>query len=139
MKPGSPNTQQYCCCAIGSRDRSVSVWLTSLKRPLVVIKELFDDSVLDLSWHSDGLYLLACSWDGTIACIIFTASEIGTPLSASEKVCTILPLFHSLPKTFFRICYMKDFMVNRCKKIGIKVLQAAKLLKIRNCCKVWKI
>lgn len=90
LKPGSPNTQQYCCCAIGSRDRSVSVWLTSLKRPLVVIKELFDDSVLDLSWHSDGLYLLACSWDGTIACIIFSASEIGTPLSSSEKVIVVV-------------------------------------------------
>lgn len=99
LKPGSPNTQQYCCCAIGSRDRSVSVWLTSLKRPLVVIKELFDDSVLDLSWHTDGLYLLACSWDGTVACIIFTASEIGTPLSASEKVFYLKFIAHSYLKT----------------------------------------
>lgn len=85
--PGSSNIQHYCCGAIGSRDRSISVWLTSLKRPLVVIKEIFDDSVLDISWNSVGLYLLACSWDGTVACIIFSAEEIGTPLSASETVC----------------------------------------------------
>lgn len=84
--PGSPKTQQYCCCAIGSRDRSISVWLTSLKRPLVVIKELFDDSVLDISWSSNGLHLLACSWDGTVACVIFSSNEIGTPLSDTEKV-----------------------------------------------------
>ncbi|KAJ8958968.1 hypothetical protein NQ314_006332 [Rhamnusium bicolor] len=84
--PGGPKMTQYCCCAIGSRDRSISVWLTSLKRPLVVIKDLFDDSVLDISWSSNGLYLLACSWDGTVACVTFTQEEIGTPLSMDEKV-----------------------------------------------------
>ncbi|CAG9862092.1 unnamed protein product [Phyllotreta striolata] len=76
---------QYCCCAVGSRDRSLSVWLTSLKRPLVVVKDLFDDSVLDMSWSSNGLYLMACSWDGTVGCIIFTQAEIGTPLTMDEK------------------------------------------------------
>ncbi|CAH0546433.1 unnamed protein product [Brassicogethes aeneus] len=81
----SPKNHQYCCCAIGSRDRSISVWLTSLKRPLVVIKDLFDDSVLDITWSSNGLYLLACSWDGTVACVTFTQDELGTPLSMDEK------------------------------------------------------
>ncbi|KAF5276450.1 hypothetical protein FQA39_LY06519 [Lamprigera yunnana] len=85
LLPSGPKTQQYCCCAIGSRDRSLSVWLTSLKRPLVVIKDLFDDSVLDISWSSDGMNLLACSWDGTIACVEFVPREIGNPLSADEK------------------------------------------------------
>ena len=83
---GSSKAQQYCCCAIGSRDRSISVWLTSLKRPLVVVKELFEDSVLDITWNSDGLSVLACSWDGTVACVIFNSEEIGTPLTISEKV-----------------------------------------------------
>lgn len=36
---------QYCCVAIGSRDRSISIWFTSLKRPLVVVHDIFDDSV----------------------------------------------------------------------------------------------
>ncbi|KAK4876707.1 hypothetical protein RN001_009213 [Aquatica leii] len=85
LLPSSPKTQQYCCCAIGSRDRSLSVWLTSLKRPLVVIKDLFDDSVLDISWSSNGMNLLACSWDGTIACVEFGLQEIGHPLSTDEK------------------------------------------------------
>nr|XP_022902960.1 protein HIRA-like isoform X3 [Onthophagus taurus] len=85
FSPGSPKPQQYCCCAIGSRDRSISVWLTSLKRPLVVVKDVFDDSVLDISWSSNGLYLLACSWDGSVVCIIFTSEEIGVPLSTAEK------------------------------------------------------
>lgn len=86
--------QQYCCCAIGSRDRSVSVWLTSLKRPLVVVKELFKDSVLDISWSSNRPLLLACSWDGSVACFIFDEAEIGTPLSNSEKNSLYEKLYH---------------------------------------------
>ncbi|XP_026329589.1 LOW QUALITY PROTEIN: protein HIRA homolog [Hyposmocoma kahamanoa] len=77
--------KKCCCAAVGSRDRALSIWLTSLKRPLVVIHDLFGDSVLDLSWSSDGLNLLACSSDGTVACIQFTNKEIGTPLTSDEK------------------------------------------------------
>ncbi|XP_041977561.1 protein HIRA homolog [Aricia agestis] len=77
--------KKCCCAAVGSRDRALSIWLTSLKRPLVVVHDLFADSVLDLSWSSDGLNLLACSSDGTVACIQFTNKEIGTPLSVDEK------------------------------------------------------
>ncbi|XP_075969948.1 histone cell cycle regulator-like protein [Anticarsia gemmatalis] len=77
--------KKCCCAAVGSRDRALSIWLTSLKRPLVVVHDLFSDSVLDLSWSSDGLNLLACSSDGTVACIQFTNKEIGTPLTMEEK------------------------------------------------------
>ncbi|CAH2073213.1 unnamed protein product, partial [Iphiclides podalirius] len=77
--------KKCCCAAVGSRDRALSIWLTSLKRPLVVVHDLFSDSVLDLSWSSDGLNLLACSSDGTVACIQFTNKEIGTPLTLEEK------------------------------------------------------
>ncbi|CAB3376567.1 Hypothetical predicted protein [Cloeon dipterum] len=83
--PHSNKPQQYCCCAIGSRDRSISVWLTALKRPLVIIKDLFNDSVLDLTWCTSGHILMACSWDGTVACVEFEETEIGKSLSASEK------------------------------------------------------
>jgi protein HIRA/HIR1 len=101
MAPGSPKSQQYCCCAIGSRDRSISVWLTSLKRPLVVIKDLFDDSVLDISWSSNGLYLFACSWDGSVACVIFEQEEIGIPLSIKEKNDLYERIYHkSLQKSW---------------------------------------
>lgn len=85
---------QYCCTAIGSRDRSISVWLTSLKRPLVVIKDLFDDSVLDISWSSRGDFLLACSWDGTVACVMFKKSEIGIPLTLEEKNALYERVYH---------------------------------------------
>lgn len=71
------------CLAIGSRDRSLSVWLTSLKRPLVVIHDLFDNSILDLSWSSDGYQLMACSLDGTVVFMSFSKEEIGKSLDQS--------------------------------------------------------
>lgn len=70
------------------------MWLTSLKRPLVVIKDLFDDSVLDISWSSNGLFLLACSWDGTVACIVFSHDELGMPLTMDEKNVLYEKMYH---------------------------------------------
>ena len=71
----------YGCIAIGSRDRSVSIWLTNLKRPLVVMHDLFLDSVLDFSWSSDGYELLVCSCDGSVAYFGFSEKELGIRLS----------------------------------------------------------
>lgn len=78
IKNGGNN---YGCIAIGSRDRSVSIWLTNLKRPLVVIHDLFLDSVLDFSWSSDGYELMVCSCDGSIAYFGFSEKELGVCLS----------------------------------------------------------
>jgi hypothetical protein len=64
----------------------LSVWLTALKRPLVVIHELFNNSVLDLSWSGSGLQLMACSWDGSVAFVEFSEEELGKPLTLEEKV-----------------------------------------------------
>ena len=44
----------FVSVALGSRDRSFSIWSTDLKRPLIVINDVFDQSVLDLSWRKDG-------------------------------------------------------------------------------------
>ena len=84
IKKNSEKPQQYSCCAIGSRDRSLSVWLTALKRPLVVMHDLFNNSVLDLSWTRKGFELLCCSVDGTVAYLSFSEEEIGKPLTKEE-------------------------------------------------------
>jgi len=76
---------QYVCLAIGSRDRSLSVWLTSLKRPLFVIHDVFESSILDLAWSKDGLVLLACSMDGSIAAVVLNEKELGTAMSKDTK------------------------------------------------------
>lgn len=99
--PGGVKSQKYCCLAIGSRDRAVSVWLTSLKRPLIVIRELFTHSVMDASWSPCGFHLAACSWDGTVAFITFSTQELGQPLNEQQKVAFILQLFFSLDNLSF--------------------------------------
>lgn len=74
---GKVKSAQYVCIAIGSRDRSLSVWLTSLKRPLFVIHDVFESSILDLAWSKDGLVLMACSMDGSIAAVVLNEEELG--------------------------------------------------------------
>uniref|UniRef100_A0A023F2Z3 Protein HIRA n=2 Tax=Triatoma infestans TaxID=30076 RepID=A0A023F2Z3_TRIIF len=83
LRGGKPTF--YCLCAVGSRDRSVSVWTTCAKRPLAVMKELFLSPVLDLGWTPSGSALMACSGDGTTAYLEFDRSELGRPLSDIEK------------------------------------------------------
>ncbi|XP_053326873.1 protein HIRA isoform X2 [Spea bombifrons] len=81
----SKSSGPYCCCAVGSKDRSLSVWLTCLKRPLVVIHELFDKSIMDISWTLNGLGVLVCSMDGSVAYLDFPQDELGDPLTEEEK------------------------------------------------------
>ncbi|KAK3710137.1 hypothetical protein QZH41_010536, partial [Actinostola sp. cb2023] len=81
----SSRLKQYSCCAIGCRDRSLSIWLTSLKRPLVVVHDLFNHSVMDMSWSQTGFELLVCSWDGTVAYADFSSDELGKAMSQEEK------------------------------------------------------
>ncbi|XP_062874027.1 protein HIRA [Trichomycterus rosablanca] len=81
----SKSSCPYCCCAVGSKDRSLSVWLTSLKRPLVVIHDLFDKSIMDITWTLNGLGLLVCSMDGTVAFLDFSQDELGDALNEEEK------------------------------------------------------
>ncbi|KAE8741615.1 hypothetical protein FOCC_FOCC012866 [Frankliniella occidentalis] len=85
-RPSKKASQYSCVCAIGSRDQSISIWLTSMKRPLVVIRELFSNSVLDVSWNSNGNQLMACSWDGSVAYIELSEEEFGKPLTKEEKI-----------------------------------------------------
>lgn len=83
----SPDFKTHCLFALGSRDRSISIWLTNYSRPLCVIQDLFDNPIMDLSWSkSPKPGLLACSMDGTVAYVEFDYEEIGYPLSKPEVV-----------------------------------------------------
>ncbi|ELK26254.1 Protein HIRA [Myotis davidii] len=72
---------------VGHR-KAVTVVLTCLKRPLVVIHELFDKSIMDISWTLNGLGILVCSMDGSVAFLDFSQDELGDPLSEEEKLST---------------------------------------------------
>ncbi|KAF5402274.1 putative WD-repeat protein [Paragonimus heterotremus] len=79
-------TQDLVCLALGSKDRSVSVWTTADRRALVVIHDLFTNSVCDLTWSSSGTELMACSLDGTVSYMGFTDVELGSPWSTADLV-----------------------------------------------------
>lgn len=87
----SGKTIQVTCVAIGSRDKSLSVWvLPRVKRPVVVLQRLFKHSVTDLAWR--GTDLVVSSQDGSIKYLSFREKELGTMLSPQKmgNVCESL-------------------------------------------------
>jgi protein HIRA/HIR1 len=83
-KAGDKESQAYNIIAIGSQDRTITVWTTASPRPLFVAKHFFTQSVVDLSWSPDGYSLFACSLDGTVATFHFEEKELGQKLSDAE-------------------------------------------------------
>ncbi|KAK6018432.1 hypothetical protein OSTOST_15985, partial [Ostertagia ostertagi] len=83
--------RRVTCVAIGSRDKSLSVWvLPRVKRPVVVLQRLFKHSVTDMSWR--GTDLVVSSQDGSIKYLSFREKELGTMLSPQKmgNVCESL-------------------------------------------------
>ncbi|XP_027340796.1 protein HIRA-like isoform X2 [Abrus precatorius] len=83
-KTGSKEPQPYNVIAIGSQDRTITVWTTASPRPLFVAKHFFTQSVVDLSWSPDGYSLFACSLDGSVATFHFEVKELGQRLGDGE-------------------------------------------------------
>lgn len=83
-KTGGKEAQPYNVIAIGSQDRTITVWTTASPRPLFVAKHFFTQSVVDLSWSPDGYSLFACSLDGSVATFHFEVKEIGQRLTDDE-------------------------------------------------------
>ncbi|KAL2590207.1 Protein HIRA [Glycine soja] len=83
-KTGSKEPQPYNVIAIGSQDRTITVWTTASPRPLFVAKHFCTQSVVDLSWSPDGYSLFACSLDGSVATFHFEVKELGQRLGDAE-------------------------------------------------------
>ncbi|XP_024632384.1 protein HIRA isoform X2 [Medicago truncatula] len=83
-KTGPKEPQPYNIIAIGSQDRTITVWTTASPRPLFVAKHFFTQSVVDLSWSPDGYSLFACSLDGSVGAFHFEAKELGQSLNDAE-------------------------------------------------------
>ncbi|CAO1624325.1 unnamed protein product [Sympodiomycopsis kandeliae] len=65
-----PGSAPASIVALGSRDQSISIWITGMTRPIAVLKDVFDRQVTDLSWSQDGLTLYASSTAGAIAAVV---------------------------------------------------------------------
>ncbi|EKX49410.1 hypothetical protein GUITHDRAFT_136078 [Guillardia theta CCMP2712] len=81
------NNKIDAVCAMGSQKSEFTIWSANGQgKPLTIIKELFDQEIYDISWGGENSYILtACSHDGTVAVIFFSAKEIGSLVLADEK------------------------------------------------------
>ncbi|KAL4879489.1 Hira-domain-containing protein [Aspergillus karnatakaensis] len=75
-------------CAGG--DKSLSVWITSNARPIVVAQEIAAKPISDLAWSPDGTCLYATALDGTILAVRFENGDLGfaMDLDVNEKSLT---------------------------------------------------
>jgi len=71
--------------ALGSDDHRISIWGTGGKGGCISSILAFKDSVMDLSWSSDGVILAASSFDGSVVLINFQ-DDFGEPMSKNELV-----------------------------------------------------
>lgn len=78
------NSNNASVCAVGSQDCSLSIWKGSCPRPLAVIDGIFEHSIMDIAWMPNGLGLVACSYDGSLALIKFANLLLGDPLGDEE-------------------------------------------------------
>ncbi|KAL7412023.1 WD40-repeat-containing domain protein [Mrakia frigida] len=89
-----------CIVALGSDDRSISIWLNVQKAPLLVVKEVFDGTIFDLSWTDQGRTLYGCSSDGTIVALDFEEEEIKgfADEGCLETILETYPFYSSRPQ-----------------------------------------
>lgn len=76
--------------ACAGADKSLSIWITSNPRPMVVAQELAAKSISDLAWSPDGKCLYATALDGTILAVRFQEGDLGyaTEMEENEKSLT---------------------------------------------------
>ncbi|KAJ5630757.1 TUP1-like enhancer of split [Penicillium longicatenatum] len=71
--------------ACAGADKSLSVWITSNARPIVVAQEMAAKSISDLAWSPDGKCLYATALDGTIVAVRFEEGELGYAVEMEEN------------------------------------------------------
>lgn len=81
--PGSHSLVTVIACAGG--DKSLSIWITSNPRPIVVAQEMAAKSISDLAWSPDGECLYATALDGTILALRFEDGELGFAMAMEEN------------------------------------------------------
>ncbi len=80
-----PSIHTVIACA--GQDKSLTVWITTNPRPLVIIRDLCKKSISDLAWTPDGKTLFVACLDGSILMANFQMEELGweSGLEENEK------------------------------------------------------
>ncbi|PGH27379.1 protein hir1 [Polytolypa hystricis UAMH7299] len=92
MQPPSKSTAEnqapnpvvtVIACAGG--DKSLSVWITSNPRPILITQDIAGKAISDLAWSPDGRSFFATALDGTILAMRFEDGELGYPMPIEEN------------------------------------------------------
>ena len=82
------------CCAIGDFEGTISVWMTSAEKPIVVLKKALNSAITDLAWSiKDGKTLVASSLSGHILVVRFQGDEIGKVVSLEDHAYLLRQLY----------------------------------------------
>jgi len=73
----SKENPAFACVALGSKDRGASLWRAGSAKPFATLQAMFNSDVVDIAWGADGYTLVACSTDGGVMVIRFSAGELG--------------------------------------------------------------
>lgn len=53
------------CCGVGGRDGVISIWVPYQSQPILVLEDVFENSVQDIAWNKLGSCMMAVSLDGS--------------------------------------------------------------------------
>jgi len=84
-QPDNHAAHHVTVIACAGADKSLSVWITSNARPIVVAQEMAAKSMSDLAWSPDGKCLFATALDGTIVAARFEDGELGYAVEMEEN------------------------------------------------------
>ena len=85
LPEGGRPPQVHTVIACAGQDKSLTIWITTNPRPLVIVKDLGKKSLSDLAWTPDGKTLYAACLDGTIVMAQFEMSELGWEVGLEEN------------------------------------------------------
>ncbi|KAI9790113.1 MAG: HIR complex subunit [Candelina submexicana] len=71
--------------AAAGQDKALSVWNTSVPRPLLIAQDVGVKSISDLAWAPDGMSLFATSLDGSVVAAVFEEGDLGYVVGMEEN------------------------------------------------------
>eukprot|EP00903_Cladosiphon_okamuranus_P014287 g13270.t1 len=79
--------------AVAGQDNVITVWLAAAARPVVILKEVFQQPPSDLSWGADGYSLVVSGYDGTVVVLRFTPEELGSVLPEADRQAHLVKIY----------------------------------------------
>lgn len=70
--------------ATAGSDKTLALWNTSKDTPILVLKSLVAESIVDICWDQSGNSLFLASLDGHICIVTFNEKEIGNPYEPQQ-------------------------------------------------------